>query len=83
MGYQERILLLGHAPGNVNGTEYVFPKWLQLEFGLTKKRIQLLNRTTIPYRKLTVQRKEGEGHALAFLSCLASQAVVYLSLLLA
>jgi hypothetical protein len=50
-----KCFICGHVIGDVQGTEYVFPKWLQQEFGLTNKRIRLLNRpTTIPYRKLTV-----------------------------
>jgi len=33
--------------------EHVFPKWLQKRFGLWDEKLTLLNRTTIPYRKLT------------------------------
>ena len=34
--------------------EHVFPKWLHRKFGLRNLNVFLVNRTTIPYRKLTV-----------------------------
>jgi hypothetical protein len=49
----DRCFICGHVLGNRKSTECVFPKWLQQEFSLANKRIRLLNRTAIPYRKLT------------------------------
>ena len=34
--------------------EHVFPEWLQNQFGLADQTLTLLNRTTIPYRRLKV-----------------------------
>ena len=34
--------------------EHVFPKWLQQRYGLWNQRMTLLNRTTIPYKQMTV-----------------------------
>lgn len=35
-------------------SEHVFPRWLQKRFNLWDQRLTLLNRTSIPYRQLTV-----------------------------
>jgi hypothetical protein len=50
----DRCFLCGHELGQKKTTEHVFPKWLQQKFNLTNQKIHLLNRTTIPYRKLTI-----------------------------
>ncbi len=50
----DRCFLCGHKLGKKRTTEHVFPKWLQQIFHLTNQKIHLLNRTTIPYRKLTI-----------------------------
>jgi len=50
----DRCFLCGHELGKKKTTEHVFPKWLQQTFNLTNQEIHLLNRTTIPYRKLTI-----------------------------
>ena len=34
--------------------EHVIPKWIQRRFGLTNQELHLLNKTTIPYRQLTI-----------------------------
>ncbi len=34
--------------------EHVFPKWVQQRFSLWNQKLTLLNRTTIPYRSLTI-----------------------------
>lgn len=34
--------------------EHVFPKWLQTKFDLWNKKLDLLNRTTIPYKSLKI-----------------------------
>jgi hypothetical protein len=38
----------------IRSDEHVFPKWLQHQFGLWNSSLTLLNRTTIPYRQLTI-----------------------------
>ena len=50
----DRCFLCGHELGEKKTSEHVFPKWLQQTFNLTNQEIHLLNRTTIPYRKLTI-----------------------------
>jgi hypothetical protein len=50
----DRCFLCGHELGRKKTTEHVFPKWLQQTFNLANQEIYLLNRTTIPYRKLTI-----------------------------
>lgn len=50
----DRCFLCGHELGKKKTTEHVFPKWLQQTFNLTNQEVHLLNRTTIPYRKLTI-----------------------------
>jgi len=37
-----------------NSVEHVFPKWLQNSYGLWNQRIELINRSLIPYRNLTI-----------------------------
>ena len=50
----DRCFLCGHELGQRKTIEHVFPNWLQQTFNLTNQEIHLLNRTTIPYRKLTI-----------------------------
>jgi hypothetical protein len=50
----DRCFLCGHQLGKKRTTEHVFPKWLQQTFNLINQEIHLLNKTTIPYRKLTI-----------------------------
>lgn len=50
----DKCFLCGHVLGRKKTTEHVFPKWLQQTFNLMNQEIHLLNRTTIPYRKLTI-----------------------------
>lgn len=50
----DKCFLCGHELGDKKTVEHVFPKWLQQTFNLTNQQIHLLNRTTIPYRKLTI-----------------------------
>lgn len=46
--------LCGAQMQNRKSVEHVFPKWLQQKYNLWSKKITLLNRTELPYRKLTI-----------------------------
>jgi len=47
--------LCGVALGtNHNTDEHVFPKWIQQRYQLWNQKLTLLNRTTIPYRQVTI-----------------------------
>ena len=50
----DRCFLCGHMLGDRKSTEHVFPKWIQRKYNLHNQKISLLNRTEIPYRKLTI-----------------------------
>jgi hypothetical protein len=49
-----QCFLCGQDLGEAKSREHVFPKWLLYRLDLWDKTITLLNRTTIPYRYLTV-----------------------------
>lgn len=51
----DRCFLCGVYLNDANRTdEHIFPKWLQREFDLWDKTLNLLNKTSIPYRSLVV-----------------------------
>jgi len=50
----DRCFLCGHSLTGKKGIEHIFPKWLQNRYSLWNQEIHLLNRSTIPYRKLTI-----------------------------
>lgn len=50
----DRCFLCGHTLGKKKTTEHVFPRWLQQTYNLENQEVHLLNRTTIPYRKLLI-----------------------------
>lgn len=50
----DRCFLCGHSLKGKKSSEHVFPKWLQNRYSLWNQEIHLLNRSTIPYRKLTI-----------------------------
>jgi hypothetical protein len=51
---EDECFLCGDTPEDVLTREHVFPRWLQDRFALWDQRMNLLNRTLIPYRQLTV-----------------------------
>lgn len=50
----DRCFLCGHELENEKTNEHVFPKWIQQKYHLQNQKLFLLNRTEIPYRKLTI-----------------------------
>ena len=50
----DKCFLCGCRLANQTTAEHVFPRWVQREYHLADKKITLLNRTSIPYRQLTV-----------------------------
>lgn len=50
----DRCFLCGCLLKNKKSVEHIFPKWLQNRYSLWNGTITLLNRTTIPYRGLTI-----------------------------
>ena len=50
----DRCFLCGHTLGDKETAEHVFPQWIQQKYNLQNQKISLLNRTKIPYRKLTI-----------------------------
>jgi len=51
----DRCFLCGMEVDETTGTdEHIFPKWLLNEFALWDERVTLLNRITIPYRRLVI-----------------------------
>jgi hypothetical protein len=50
----DRCFLCGHPLENEKTNEHVFPKWIQQKYHLQNRRLFLLNRMEIPYRKLTI-----------------------------
>lgn len=50
----DRCFLCGCVLGKRRSVEHVFPKWIQNKYNLWNKKIYLLNRSTITYRRLTI-----------------------------
>lgn len=50
----DRCFLCGISVGETESEEHVFPKWMQKEFNLWNQRLFLLNKTSIPYKSLTI-----------------------------
>jgi len=50
----DKCFLCGHKLENEQTNEHVFPKWIQQIYHLQNQKLFLLNRTEIPYRKLTI-----------------------------
>lgn len=50
----DKCFLCGCLLKDKKSVEHIFPKWVQHRYGLWNETITLLNRTTIPYRSLTV-----------------------------
>jgi hypothetical protein len=50
----DRCFLCGKELHQQKTFEHVFPKWLQNTFNLADQKIHLMNKTKIPYRKLTI-----------------------------
>ena len=50
----DRCFLCGHTLENEKTNEHIFPKWIQQKYHLQNQKLFLLNRTKIPYRKLTI-----------------------------
>ena len=50
----DKCFLCGHTLENEKTNEHIVPKWIQQKYHLQNQKLFLLNRTEIPYRKLTI-----------------------------